>query len=69
MYTGTMISDLFKVADQNLFVMREKFPPCDFVYSETIYGAGDAMECGRDSIGSSLEEMGPRCERHIRYES
>lgn len=68
MYTGTMISDLVKTADHTLFVMREKFPPCDFVYPETIYGVGDAMECGRDSVGSSIEEMGPRCGRHISYE-
>lgn len=60
-YTGTMISDLVRLADANLFVMREQPPACDYM----ILGEPDGWECGKPAVGSDVASMGPRCKEHI----
>lgn len=44
------------------------FGACEFEFSESGYGAGDALPCGRDAVGSSIEDRSHRCTSHLRKE-
>ncbi len=47
-YTGTCISDLVETVER---VERQiKLGTCEFEYSESAYGRGDAVPCGRESV-------------------
>lgn len=41
------------------------FGACEFEFSESGYGAGDALPCGRDAVGSDIESERLRCLVHL----
>lgn len=66
-YQGDLIETLMRMGGDKLELKR-KLGFCEYESGESSYGAGDSMLCGRDAVGSSIQDETPRCRLHLNVE-
>lgn len=63
-YQGKLIDTLMGLYGSKVRMVPE-FGFCEYEHSESVYGAGDAMLCGRDASGTDVASGTPRCRAHL----